>query len=136
MDLLTTYTRHSELQVIAALSLISIIQKSPQHPLSLSPACCVLISRSLAMASISGDSSASHAQVLASQPPVQNSTGLTTDRLAAISHQLPGFLFTSWHLTYWTTNWVTPIVFKITPQHKSCRKHPHIHCCCPAIAAV
>jgi hypothetical protein len=42
-------------------------------PLSLFSACCV-ISHSLAMASNSGDYSASHAQVLSSQPPMQNST--------------------------------------------------------------
>jgi hypothetical protein len=73
MVLLTTYTHHSE-QVITALLLISILKKSPQHPLNLFfPACCV-ISRSLATASDSGDSSTSHAQVLFSQPPVQNST--------------------------------------------------------------
>jgi hypothetical protein len=35
VDLLTTYTYHSELQVITALSLISTLYKSPQHLLSL-----------------------------------------------------------------------------------------------------
>jgi hypothetical protein len=35
MDLLTTYTHHSELQVIRAPSLISTFYKSPQHLLSL-----------------------------------------------------------------------------------------------------
>jgi hypothetical protein len=35
MDLLTTYTHHSELQVITALSVISTFCKSLQHPLSL-----------------------------------------------------------------------------------------------------
>jgi hypothetical protein len=35
---LTTYTHHSELQVITALSLISTLYKSSQHPLSLFPA--------------------------------------------------------------------------------------------------
>jgi hypothetical protein len=34
MDLLTTYTHHSELQVITALSLNSTVQKSPEHLLS------------------------------------------------------------------------------------------------------
>jgi hypothetical protein len=71
MDLLTTYTHHSELQVITALSLISTLYKS-LHAMS-SPACSVLISHSLAMASNSGDSSASRAQFLSSQPPMQNS---------------------------------------------------------------
>jgi hypothetical protein len=51
MDLLTTYTHHSELQVITVLSLISRLYKSPQHPVSLLPACCVSNSRSLATAS-------------------------------------------------------------------------------------
>jgi hypothetical protein len=59
MDLLTTYTQHSELQVITAVSLISTPYKSPQHPLSLFPACCVFISHSLVAGSDSGDSSVS-----------------------------------------------------------------------------
>jgi hypothetical protein len=42
------------------------------------PDCCVLTSRSLATASNSGDSSASRAQVLLSQPPVQNSCQLSS----------------------------------------------------------
>jgi hypothetical protein len=71
--LLTTYTHHSELQIITALSLIFIHYKSSQHPLSLFPACCVFISRSLAMTSNNEDSWASSAQVLSSQPPVQDS---------------------------------------------------------------
>jgi hypothetical protein len=73
MDLLTTYTNHSELQVIAALSLISKIHKSPQHPLSLFPPCSAFISRSLATASNRENSSASRAQISPSQPPAQNS---------------------------------------------------------------
>jgi hypothetical protein len=76
MDLLTTYIHHSELQVTTALSIISTLYKSPQHLLNLFPA-CLFISRSLATASNSGDYSASRAQVLSSQPPVQNSQ-LTT----------------------------------------------------------
>jgi hypothetical protein len=35
MDFLTTYTHHSELQVITEPPLISTIHRSPQHPLSL-----------------------------------------------------------------------------------------------------
>jgi hypothetical protein len=77
MDLLTTYAHNSELQVITALSLISTIHRSPQHSLSLSLACCVLTNRSLAMASNSGDSSASCSQVLSSHLPVQNSCQLS-----------------------------------------------------------
>jgi hypothetical protein len=61
MDLLTTYTHNSELEVITALSLISALYKSPQHPLSLFPASYILISCSLATDSNSANSSASHA---------------------------------------------------------------------------
>jgi hypothetical protein len=68
------HLHHSELQVITALSLMSTRLKSPHNPKSLFPACCVVIRRSLATASNSGGSSASRAQVLSSQPPVQNST--------------------------------------------------------------
>jgi hypothetical protein len=73
LDLLTTCTHHSEFQIITASSRIATLYKSLQHPLSF-PACCVLTSRSLAKVSTnSGDSSTSRAQVVLSQPPVQNS---------------------------------------------------------------
>jgi hypothetical protein len=52
-----------------------------------SPACYVLTSRSLATASNSGDSSASRAQVLLSQSPMQNS--LSTVNYNVISSQPP-----------------------------------------------
>jgi hypothetical protein len=81
MDLLTTYTHHSEIQAVTLLLLISTIHKSPQHPLSLFPACCVFISHSLATASSSGDSSASCTQVLSLQPCMQNC--LSTDNCQA-----------------------------------------------------
>jgi hypothetical protein len=68
LDLLTTYTYDSEPHAITVPPPTSTIHKSPQHPLSLFPACCVF-SRSLATASNSTDSSTSHAQVLFSQPP-------------------------------------------------------------------
>jgi hypothetical protein len=55
---------------------ISKIHKSPQNRLSLFPAWCVFICRSLEIASNSRDSSASRAQVLSSQSPMQNSTKL------------------------------------------------------------
>jgi hypothetical protein len=58
IDLLTTYTHHSELQAVTTPPLISTIHKSPQHPLSLFPASCVITSRFLATASDSEDSSA------------------------------------------------------------------------------
>jgi hypothetical protein len=64
LDLLTTCTHHSELQVITALSLISTIHRSSQHPLSPFPACCVFDRRSLATASNSGDPSASSPHVV------------------------------------------------------------------------
>jgi hypothetical protein len=51
------------------------ITAAPAEPF---PACCVFISRFLAAASNSGDSSASRSQVLSSQPPAQNC--LTTSR--------------------------------------------------------
>jgi hypothetical protein len=73
IDLMTTYTHHSELQVLnnpIADFHTSHIITAPVKPF---PACCVLTSRSLAAASNSGDSSTSRPQVLLSQPPVQNS---------------------------------------------------------------
>jgi hypothetical protein len=86
-----------ELQVITAPSLIFTIQKSPVHALSLfQPA--VSSSRYLATASNNGDLSASRAQILSLQLPVQNSTPnwQLTLRLAATSHQPPSLLFAGW----------------------------------------
>jgi hypothetical protein len=65
LDLLTTCTRHSELQVIIALSLISTLQKS-LHTKSF-PACSVSNSPSLATPSNSRVSSASRAHVVTVQ---------------------------------------------------------------------
>jgi hypothetical protein len=71
LDLLTLCTHHSELQVITALSPVSTLYKSPQHPLRLfQPAGT---GHSQAKASNNGDTSASSSQVLLLQPPVQNS---------------------------------------------------------------
>jgi hypothetical protein len=67
MDLLTTYIHHLELQVITAISLISILYKSQQHPLNLLPACCVFSSHFLAMAFHSGKSSTSYTHVVTVQ---------------------------------------------------------------------
>jgi hypothetical protein len=50
MDLLTNNTYDSKVQVIIPPSIISTIQKSPQHPLSFVPAWCVSTSSSLATA--------------------------------------------------------------------------------------
>jgi hypothetical protein len=69
MDLLTTYTHDSELQVITAPSLISTLYKSPQHPPSLFQAFYVFIIRSLATISNGGDSSA----------PSQSQSHIATD---------------------------------------------------------
>jgi hypothetical protein len=66
-DLLIAYTHHLELQVATALSLISTLYKSLEHPLSLSPACFVFISHSLAMASKHGGFSASRTHIITVQ---------------------------------------------------------------------
>jgi hypothetical protein len=58
------YINHLKLQVITAPLLIYTIHRSSQHPLCLFSACCVFNSRSLAMASNSGDFSASSAHVV------------------------------------------------------------------------
>jgi hypothetical protein len=76
MDLLTTYTHDSELQVITALSLISTLYKSPQHPLSLFAACCVFISCYVAATSNSGDFSAPCPQVDSTAPTIFLTTTL------------------------------------------------------------
>jgi uncharacterized membrane protein YozB (DUF420 family) len=62
MDLLTIFIHHSELQVITAPLPVSTIHRSPQHPLSSFPACCVF--NSLAMASNNGDYPPSSAHVI------------------------------------------------------------------------
>jgi hypothetical protein len=74
MDVLTTYTHDSELQALTVPPLFSTIHKSPQHPLSLSPACCA-ISRSLVTASNGGHSWASRSEALSSQTSVYNWSG-------------------------------------------------------------
>jgi hypothetical protein len=56
------------------------ITTTPTNPF---PTCYVFTSHSLAMASNSGDSSASHAQVLLTQPPMQNSCQLSCVTVAA-----------------------------------------------------
>jgi hypothetical protein len=83
MDLLTTWYTHLE---TTAPPLISTIHKPLKHTLSLfQPA--VFTSRSLATASNSGNSSASRAQVLSSQPPVQNSTQLIAPTVLVIIYR-------------------------------------------------
>jgi hypothetical protein len=75
LDLLTTCTHHSELQVITALPRISAFYKS-LHAKSF-PSLLCLQQPFLATACNTGNSSSSRAQVLLSQSPVQNSTQLT-----------------------------------------------------------
>jgi hypothetical protein len=66
------HIHHSKLQEITALSLTSTLHKS-LHTKS-SSVCSAFTSRTLATDFNSGDSSASHTQILSSQPPMQNST--------------------------------------------------------------
>jgi hypothetical protein len=80
-----------------------------------SPACSVFNSRSLATASNSGDSSVSCAQVISSQSPVQNSTGLTNPELDCQF---------STDYRQLITELVALILFSITPRHGPRRKHP------------
>jgi hypothetical protein len=87
MDLLTTSAHHSELQIITALSLSSTIHKS-LHVKS-SPECIVFKSRFLGTASNSGDSSASRAQVVLAQLPVQDSCQLSNPAIAPPLLSLP-----------------------------------------------
>jgi hypothetical protein len=101
MDLFVTHTQDSEVQIITAPPLISTLYKSPQHPLSLFPTCCVFINRSLSTASDSGDSSASHA-------------------IRFHLHSLP--CRTQFSSDNWLTNLVAPIVFHITTLHRLSRK--------------
>jgi hypothetical protein len=124
---------------LTTFSLISTIDKSPQHPLNLFPTSCLFINRSLATASNSGDSSASLAQVLLLQPPVQNSCQLPpttnwvpgwrpfhTSLLVFSSHadfSTNSFLHNLQYRTELSTNWVAPVVFRITPRHGLHRKH-------------
>jgi hypothetical protein len=89
MDLLATYIHHSELQVITALSPLLTLYTLLQYPLSLIPAHCIFICRSLAKVSNRKDSWASRSLVLSSQLPVQNSDlNWLTYRLAAICTNL------------------------------------------------
>jgi hypothetical protein len=58
----------------------------PTLPTRSFPACCVFNSRSLATTSNSGDSLALRAQVLLSQPPVQNSDQFPQSQLTTINY--------------------------------------------------
>jgi hypothetical protein len=76
-------------------------------------ACCVLTSSSLATDPNSEDSSASRAQVLLSQPPVQNSLSTVNSTMAP---SLLSFLCRA------QLNWIVPVVCFITPRRGPHRK--------------
>jgi hypothetical protein len=89
LDSLTTLAHNSRLHLITALLIISTLYKSPQHPLSLFPACFVFNSHSLAVASNSGNSSASHTHVITVQQISHNRTLVNCPyNNSAISSQL------------------------------------------------
>jgi hypothetical protein len=120
MDLLTTCTHHSELQVITALLLISTFQKSPQYPLSLFLAFCVFTSYTLATASNSGDSSASRLQVLFPQLPVEELLSTVNSIIVPSLLSLPCRTQMNCQPS---TELVAPILFFITTLHGPHRKH-------------
>jgi hypothetical protein len=132
-DLLTTYIHHSELQPITALSLISMLYKSPQQPLSPFPACCVFNSHSLATASNSGDSSASHAQGLSSELNSQLTTNYVPGWQPFHTNLLVFSSQTDFQLN-WTALHCTALsgVFTTWPWGGSNRKHylqQSFYCC-------
>jgi hypothetical protein len=97
------YTRLGTTRNYSVIADIHSLQIIRVHPFT---DCCVFISRSLATSSNSGDSSASHAQVVNSQPPVQNST-----------------------------EFIAPTVVVITSRYRPHRKH-HAHVIdCVSVAA-
>jgi hypothetical protein len=121
---LTIYAHHSELQVITALSLTSILYKSPRHPLSLFPACCVFVSvpwqRLLTVEIL---------QFHALRPYLDSlpcRTLLSTDNYSAVSSQP--------HLQC-STELVAPILFFITPWRGPRRQHPVFSVACVTVAA-
>jgi hypothetical protein len=114
--LLTTYTQDSELQEITAPLLISTIHKSPQHPLRLFPAYCVFNSRSLVMASNSGDPSASRAHIITVWRISRNWTGSPSllnlpcrAQLNSLTHQSS----TSLHLTALSSAGLGPSLYSL-----------------------
>jgi hypothetical protein len=90
MDLLITYTHYSELQLITALSLISTLYKSLQHPLSvLSHSVTVLASRCLVTDVNNAFSSASmpksRKELLSTELDCQSESYITTGGFPQIS---------------------------------------------------
>jgi hypothetical protein len=113
MELLTTYIHHSKLQVITAPLLISTIHRSSQNPLNLFPACYVFNSRSLTMASNSGDSSASCAHVVTVRQLSCNCQLTTMPSLPSVPCRARLNCQPS----------TEPV--KIIPQRRLCRKHQY-----------
>jgi hypothetical protein len=113
---------HSELQAITVVSLISTLYKSPQHLLSLFPACCVFKSSSLATASNNGDASASSTHVVTVRQISHNWTlfftaGLSTlnwtglPSLLSLPHRAQLSCQLSTDLSHWPTNYFTSLHF-------------------------
>jgi hypothetical protein len=138
---------HLELQVITTPLLISTIHRSPQHPLSLFPTCCVLNSHSLPTAPNNGDSSPSRDNVITTRRISRNWT-LVNCQLNLVPSLLslscwaqlncqpstnwaPGWrpfhtnllIFSSQADFQLTTELVNLIVFKITPGRGPHQKH-------------
>jgi hypothetical protein len=126
-----TCTHHSELQVITTPPLISTLYKLPHHPLSPFPASCIFIGSSLATAFNSGDSSASRAQVLSSQPPMQNST---LNRQVTIIHSTIVFSLLCLPCTAQLSSSPNSLLY-ITAQCGPRRQHSVSHFACITVLA-
>jgi hypothetical protein len=111
MDILTTYTHKSELEVITALSLIYTLYKSLHAKYS--PACSAF-SRCLVTALNNGDSSASVLTPLLFGEYQANWTFNWTVAPSLLS--LPC-------RTQLSTDWVAPIIFLVTPLHGPDKKN-------------
>jgi hypothetical protein len=133
-DLLTTCIHHSELQVITAPLLISTIHISLQYPQSHFPACCAFISRFLATASNSGESSATRAHVVTGRRTTELFSTIEPCLLSlpsgarlywqpstdSLTHSPTNhFTSTSFH----STELINLIVFKMTSRRGPHRKH-------------
>jgi hypothetical protein len=101
VDLLIFCIRHSELQVITSLLLLSSPYKSLQHTLRYFPASCVFNSHPLATASNSGDSSASRAHIVAFWQISCNWTLVSSQLWTQLLDHLFSAIFTELD---WTTN--------------------------------
>jgi hypothetical protein len=101
VDLLISCIRHSELQVITSLLLISALYKSLQHSLRYFPVSCVFNSHPLATASNSGDSSASRSHIVAFWQISSNWTLVSSQLWTHLLGHLSSAFFTELD---WTTN--------------------------------